>query len=856
VRAVGNYFPANGRFYSMGGRFGDTAGNDFTHPFEFDPATNTWTTKTATYPDNQVNNMACGVLTVGGTPQIYCVGGSAAGATTSTSRVFSYDPVTDTITTLAAGDNWPGNATGTILPGGFAVLGNKLYIIGGFQITTNMVAAVWQFDPTAAAGSRWLQRADYPVARGYVPAAAIGGFIYTAGGSTTDGTTLSDTTDSFKYDPATNTWVTIPAIPRATGETRAVVVNNQMWVLGGGRTAPNPSTEVDIFDPATNLWTMGPAFTGVRRNFPADSDGVSRIWLAGGYDANNALNNTMEIFGVCLGPTPTPGTPSPTATPGGGTPTATPGGGTPTATPGGGTPTATPGGGTPSATPGGGTPTPTPGVFTQALNLSTRLNVGTGDNVGIGGFIVTGTGPVRVIIRAIGPSLGTIGVANPLADPVLELHGPGGFVTITNNNWRDTQEQEIIATGVPPTSDLESAIVVTLDPGSYTAIVSGNENGTGVALVEIYDLSAGATAKLGNISTRGFVGTGTDIIIAGFILGNGTSPDLIVARGIGPSLANSGLSGVLPDPTLELRDSNGAVLFSNNNWQDDPTQAAIITAVGLAPSNNLESAIAAPLPPGAYTALLAGVNAQTGLGAVEIYDNPVGGPTPTPGGGTPTATPGGGGTPTPTPGGGGTPSPTPGGTPGVCTENFDGVTAPALPPGWVASNPVLGDGTMWVTSTTTPDSPPNAAFVPDQDGISDKVLDRVIMVTSPNAILTFRNNFNTEFSDGVYWDGGVLEVSSPNISGGDFLDVTDSHVGGSITAGGYTGEISGDASNPLAGRMAWSGNSGGYIDTVINLGPNVVGQTITLRWRMGTDEAQGAPGWFIDNVSIAGATCQ
>src|SRR5262249_34682878 len=133
-----------------------------------------------------------------------CVGGSAGNGTTSTSRVFSYNPVTDTITTLAAADNWPGNVPGTILPGGFAVVANKLYIIGGFQIQTNMVSAVWQFDPTAAEGAKWLQRQDLPVPRGYVPAAAIGGIIYTAGGSNTDGTTLSDTQDSFKYDPVAN----------------------------------------------------------------------------------------------------------------------------------------------------------------------------------------------------------------------------------------------------------------------------------------------------------------------------------------------------------------------------------------------------------------------------------------------------------------------------------------------------------------------------------------------------------------------------------------------------------------------------------------------------------------------------
>ena len=164
---------------------------------------------------------------------------------------------------------------------------------------------------------------------------------------------------------------------------------------------------------------------------------------------------------------------------------------------------------------------------------------------------------------------------------------------------------------------------------------------------------------------------------------------------------------------------------------------------------------------------------------------------------------------------------------------------------------------LWVTTTTTSDTAPNNAFVADQDGISDKVLDRTgITINSASPILTFRNNFNTEFDGTVYWDGGVLEVSSPNISGGDFLDVTDSHVGGTITAGGYTGEISGDASNPLAGRLAWSGNSGGYIDSVINLGPNLNGQVITLRWRMGSDEAAAAPGWHVDTISITGASCQ
>ena len=163
---------------------------------------------------------------------------------------------------------------------------------------------------------------------------------------------------------------------------------------------------------------------------------------------------------------------------------------------------------------------------------------------------------------------------------------------------------------------------------------------------------------------------------------------------------------------------------------------------------------------------------------------------------------------------------------------------------------------MWATTTDTSDSPPNNGFVEDQDGISDKVLDRMnVNVTSASATLSFRNNFNTEMSGGTFWDGYVLEVSAPNISGGDFLDITDSHVGGTIVTGGYTGVIDGTAENPLAGRMAWSGSSGGYIDTMINLGPNLVGQAVTFRFRMGTDEATSAPGVHIDSLVFTGASC-
>ena len=248
--------------------------------------------------------------------------------------------------------------------------------------------------------------------------------------------------------------------------------------------------------------------------------------------------------------------------------------------------------------------------------------VQTGDNVGIGGFIITGSAPKHVLLRAIGPSLTGSGVPNALADPVLELHGPPGFITIINDNWGDPPGT--IPPDVAPGNALESAILATLDPGAYTAVVKGKNNTSGVGLVEVYDLSLAVPAKLANISTRAFVNTGNDIVIAGFILGNNNGDDRIVVRGIGPSLATFGVPDALANPTLELRDSNGALLVANNDWQDDPAQAAELTAAGLAPADSLESGIAATLPPGLYTALLAGMNKGTGVGLVEVYDR--GGP--------------------------------------------------------------------------------------------------------------------------------------------------------------------------------------------------------------------------------------
>jgi hypothetical protein len=241
------------------------------------------------------------------------------------------------------------------------------------------------------------------------------------------------------------------------------------------------------------------------------------------------------------------------------------------------------------------------------------MRVQTGENVGIGGFIITGSAPKHVLLRAIGPSITS--VSGVLADPVLELHR-SGLPTMTNDNWQDdpVQAAAIIATGIAPTNNLESAIDVTLLPGAYTAIVSGKNGTSGIALIEAYDLSPAVPGKLANISTRAFVGTGTDIVIAGFILGGNSGDDRIAARGLGAT----GVANPLPDPKLELRDANGAVIASDDNWQDDAAQAAALTAAGLALPHTLDAGLIATLSPGLYTALLSG--GGTGVGLVEVYD--------------------------------------------------------------------------------------------------------------------------------------------------------------------------------------------------------------------------------------------
>ncbi len=265
------------------------------------------------------------------------------------------------------------------------------------------------------------------------------------------------------------------------------------------------------------------------------------------------------------------------------------------------------------------TPTPTPSS-SHLANISTRLNVGVDDDVLIGGFIVRGPVPKRIILRAIGPSLTGAGVTGAMANPTLELHDSTGATIATNDNWQTSgQASEISASGLAPRNPLESAIVATLQPGNYTAIVRGVNNTTGIALVEGYELDSTAT-RLVNVSTRGHVGVGNDVLIGGLIITGGDSKTVIV-RALGPSLGTGAnpLAGALVNPVLELHDGSGNLLSSNDDWVNSPQHSAIL-ASGLAPPNSLESAILTTLSPGNYTAIVRGVNDATGIGLVELYD--------------------------------------------------------------------------------------------------------------------------------------------------------------------------------------------------------------------------------------------
>jgi arylsulfate sulfotransferase len=262
-----------------------------------------------------------------------------------------------------------------------------------------------------------------------------------------------------------------------------------------------------------------------------------------------------------------------------------------------------------------------PTVGRQALNISTRGTISGGDNALIGGFIVTGTDAKKVVLRVLGPSLSDSGLAGTLADPVLTLFDSSGVVIATNDDWQsDPGAAEITADGLAPANTVESATVQSLAPGAYTVVATSKDSTPGIGLVEVYDLFPQLAARLANISTRGFVGTGDNVLIGGFIVGDVANATVIV-RALGPSLTSAGVSDPLADSTLTIYDHNGVAIASNDNWQDD-VNAIDIEKNGLAPTDGAEATTVLNLPAGAYSAIVSGADGGSGIGLFEVYNLP------------------------------------------------------------------------------------------------------------------------------------------------------------------------------------------------------------------------------------------
>jgi N-acetylneuraminic acid mutarotase len=467
-----------------------------------------------------------------------------------------------------SGNSWSSRASSHYVHGGTAAVGvinNKIYVAGGIGTPSQRELEV--YDPVA---NTWTVKAPMSVPRNHCGGGVIDGKFYVVGGRAG----LGSTNALEVYDTQANTWSTRAPMPTARSGIAAAVVNNELWVFGGEE-ADSLHAEVEVYNPVSNSWRQLP-------NMPLPRHGIwasvieNKIYIpGGGAAAGFAATNTNQIFTV-------------TATP-----------------------------------------------AAQLGNVSTRSFVLTGENVMIGGFIVQGTGPKRVIIRAIGPELAQYGITNALANPILELHNAVGALIGSNDNWQTTiiggvitgnQVNNIQNSGHAPTAASESAIIADLSPGNYTAILRGVNNTTGVALVEVYDLSPGASSNLGNISTRSFVQTGEHVMIGGFIV-QGTGAKRVIIRAIGPELTQYGITNALANPRLELHNRTGALIGSNDNWQTTilggvitTNQVSDIQNSGHAPTAASESAIIANLQPGNYTAIVRGVNNTTGVALVEAYD--------------------------------------------------------------------------------------------------------------------------------------------------------------------------------------------------------------------------------------------
>lgn len=573
------------------------------------------------------------------------VAGGTAGFNNQLSSAELYDPDTDMWTPTGSLGTARQGHTATLLPNG------KVLVAGGHN-SSGTVGTSELYDP---ASGTWAPTGNLVQKRELHRAALLqNGKVLVAGGVNGPITSGGHLASAELYDPATGTWTATGSMGvKRILHTMTLLANGEVLVAGGS----NDSTSniylasAELFDPATGMWTATGSLPGPRQFHTATlllngkvlvAGGRNRVAVPGGY--SNIVLVNAELYDPASGTWTSTG--SLLAAREAHTATLLPDGRVIAA---GGQNSDylasaelyDPANGTWSATgrlvraraghtatlmgnsqllvaggiAGGAAILASAELYapvTGLANLSSRIRIETGDKALFGGFVVTGTDPKRIILRALGPSLP---IPGKLADPVLELHNSSGAILETNDNWMESaNKQAIIDSSIPPGNTLESAIVRVLPPAAYTAIVRGVNDGTGIGTIELYDLDASAASALANISARGFVQAGDNVLIAGMIVA-GEATQKVIVRATGPSLP---VPEKLANPTLELRDSNGALLETNDDWIDSPNKKAIIDST-LAPTDDLEPAIVRVLTPAAQTAIVRGANGTTGIAVVEVY---------------------------------------------------------------------------------------------------------------------------------------------------------------------------------------------------------------------------------------------
>ena len=569
----------NGKVLAAGG---GGAGEIFTSEL-YDPKTGTWMrTGSLTMPRafHTATLLPNGkVLVAGG---ISNTGGEQASAEL-------YDPASGTWSRTGSMASSRSGHAATLLRNG------KVLVTGGFDERAELydpATGIWSHTGTAN-----VRRADHETTL------LADGRVLVSGGRA-----INSIASAEIYDPETGAWASTGSMAAPRAQHTATLLANGLVLVAGGFDYANgrPVASAELFDAATGGWRSAGSLSAARNLHTATLLPDGRVLICGGINASGVPVATAQLYNPASGNWSATDSLNTART----THTANllPNGHV----------LVVGGDGSSGRELASAELYETNGPATRPRNISTRLPVETGENVLIGGFIITGSTPKKVIIRAIGPSLAARGVAGALADPLLELHKPDGSVT-SNDNWKEDQAA-VEATTIPPERDEEAAIVATLAPGAYTAILKGKGDTTGVGLVEVYDLDSSGAAILANIATRGRVQTGDNVLIGGFILGGSSNLTLVAVRALGPSLSETGLSDVLPDPTLDLRDASGERMIFNDNWQDDADAAAQLTANSLAPTRPEEAAIFTTLPPGNYTAIVAGKGGGTGIGLVEVYN--------------------------------------------------------------------------------------------------------------------------------------------------------------------------------------------------------------------------------------------